>query len=444
MTYYSTRNHDYKVGLETALFRSLAPDQGLYMPQGIPVLEPGFLDHLDDFSFSEICLKVGSALIGPEIPRGDLQRILYEAIDFPAPLVRLDEQLFVLELFRGPSGAFKDFGARFMSRLMAYFLQRRRRQIQILVATSGDTGGAVALGFFGVPGIRVTILYPSGKVSPVQERQMTTLGGNIRTIELNGTFDDCQQLVKEAFSDPELNQSQDLASANSINIARLIPQTFYYFEALAQLRRSGVRGPVCFSVPSGNFGNLTAGVLAARMGLDIERFLASTNINDEVPRYLSTGIFEPAPSRTTLSSAMDVGNPSNFERLQDLFGGRADTMGRMISASSFTDEQTLEAIGDLFTRYGYIPCPHTAIAYLGIRDYLARQKVPGLRGVFVSTAHPGKFPDVFPAKIREQIPALPLIRDLDGRAPISLWMENDFLTFKTLLLEDSPRSASNI
>src|ERR1700750_1361121 len=319
MQLYSTKNPSTRVSFKDAVFNSMPQDKGLYMPVTIPRLDDKFINNLDEYTLPEIALHVASALIGDDIPAEELQHIIHDAINFLAPVVKLEENIFVLELWHGPSLAFKDFGARFMSRVMAYFLEAGEKQLDVLVATSGDTGGAVALGFLGVPNTRVTILYPKGKVSDIQELQLTTNGQNIRALEIDGTFDDCQALVKQAFTDKDLNEKFRLTTANSINGARLIPQTFYYFNAYAQLLKQGI-SKVVFSVPSGNFGNLGAGLLAWKMGLPVEHFIAATNANDAVPQFLKTGLYEPKPVTPTLSNAMDVGDPSNWVRIADMFG----------------------------------------------------------------------------------------------------------------------------
>src|ERR1700761_8188913 len=329
MKFYSTNNVNHQVSFKEAVFNSMPQDKGLYMPVSIPRLDDKFLNNLDQYTLPEIAFHVAKNLLGDDIPDGDLQNIIHDAINFLAPVVKLEENVFVLELWHGPSLAFKDFGARFMSRVMSYFLEAGEKQLDVLVATSGDTGGAVALGFLGVPNTRVTILYPKGKVSGIQEQQLTTNGQNIRALEIDGTFDDCQALVKQAFTDPELNAKFRLTSANSINIARLIPQTFYYFNAYAQMLKQG-RDKVVFSVPSGNFGNIGAGLLAWKMGLPVEHFIAATNVNDTVPEFLKTGVYQPKPSIATLSNAMDVGNPSNWVRIADLFKDDAGALQKMV------------------------------------------------------------------------------------------------------------------
>lgn len=434
MKLYSTNNKQEEVNFEQALFKSLPQDNGLYMPTAIPSLDKAFFNSLPFLSFQEIAYTVAHTLLGNAVEETALKHIIEEAINFPAPVIKLEPAIYVLELFHGPSMAFKDFGARFMSRVMAYFLQKEEKELNILVATSGDTGGAVAMGFYDVPNIEVTILYPSGKVSPIQEKQLTTLGKNITALEVAGSFDDCQRLVKQAFLDQELNQELNLSSANSINIARLIPQTFYYFNAVAQLRAAGEERPLAFSVPSGNFGNLTAGLIAQRMGLPVAHFIASTNVNDEVPEYLQSGIFEPRTSKHTLSNAMDVGNPSNFIRMLDLFNHDADEMRKEISGYSFTDEETLLAIEKVFQQDNYVVCPHTAIAYSGLGKYLAEHQDKEWAGVFLSTAHACKFPDVYEPEVKQNIILPDQIRQFEDKAKKAISMDNDFAEFKKLLL----------
>lgn len=432
MQLYSTSNKDLRVSFKQAVFNSLPADKGLYMPATIPVLETYFIQHLQQYSLPEIAFRVAAALIGDDVPEDDLRRIVNDAIDFEAPVRPLDSGTAVLELFHGPSLAFKDFGARFMSRIMAFLSQEDDRVLDVLVATSGDTGGAVALGFLGVPGTRVTILYPKGKVSPVQEMQLTTNGQNIRAVAVDGTFDDCQALVKEAFNDQDLNSLLRLTSANSINIARLIPQTFYYFYAYAQLQALGIR-EVVFSVPSGNFGNIGAGLLAYKMGLPAERFIAATNVNDTVPRFLQNGYYEPRPSVQTLANAMDVGNPSNWVRIMDLFGGDATAVKRIMSSYTFTDAEIRQAIRRLFDRYDYVACPHTAIAWLAAESY--RKEKPGEYAmVFLATAHPCKFPEVFPSAIAARISVPKQVSMLEGREKQVTALGVDFDSFKNYLL----------
>lgn len=352
-------------------------------------------------SFAEIGFQVSKHLLGEDVPEEDLKALVYDAVNFPAPVIKLDEQRHVLELFHGPSLAFKDFGARFMSRLMGYFNQGNDKQLVILVATSGDTGGAVAAGFYQTPGIEVVILYPKGKVSLLQEKQLTTLGHNIHALEVDGTFDDCQAIVKKAFLDEELRGDIRLSSANSINISRLIPQSFYYFEAYKQLGAAG--DPVAFCIPSGNFGNLTAGLLAQKMGLPVSHFIAATNRNNVVPEFLDTGVYSPRPSVATLSNAMDVGAPSNFARMLNLYGhvngvDPADktthaSMANTISGYAYDDTATEQAVREVEDRFGYTIDPHGAVGYLALTEW--QKTNPNTRGVILETAHPSKFkPDV--------------------------------------------------
>lgn len=389
MLLYSTRRQSPEVSFEEAIFQGLPPDNGLYMPEEIPVLPRTFWDNIDKLGFQEIAFVVSEALLGNDIPSGKIKELIQSAIDFEAPAVKLSDDLYCLELFHGPSMAFKDFGARFMAATMAYFLEKSGQKLNILVATSGDTGGAVAQGFYKVPGISVTILYPKGKVSDIQEKQLTTLGENIQTLEVEGTFDDCQALVKQAFLDKDLRERFNLASANSINISRLIPQTFYYISAYAQLKSLGKK--LVFSVPSGNFGNLTAGILAMKMGMPVENFVAATNVNEVVPHYLQTGEYEEiSPSIATISNAMDVGNPSNFPRLFELFGQDIEAMRSVLKGYSFTDQETKAAVLEIYSRYNYLACPHTAVAYLGLHAFLT-EFGSDFAGVFLSTAHYGKF-----------------------------------------------------
>lgn len=433
MRLYSTNNKDLRVSFEEAVFNSLPQDKGLYMPEVIPTLDPMFLKNIEQYSLQEIALTVAHAFIGDDIPKEDLKAIIDDAINFEAPVKFLDEGVAVLELFHGPSYAFKDFGARFMSRIMGYFSKQGDKLLDVLVATSGDTGGAVALGFLGVEGTRVTILYPKGKVSKVQEEQLTTNGHNIRALEVDGTFDDCQALVKEAFSDQELNKELRLTSANSINIARLIPQTFYYFWAYAQLKSQGIK-EVVFTVPSGNFGNIGAGLLANKLGLPVKHFVAGTNLNDTVPRFLKSGDYDPKPSIQTLSNAMDVGNPSNWVRIQDLFHNELDLLQERISSYTYDDSDTKEGMDELYEQYNYIACPHTAIAYLAAKAYA--KDYPGeYASVFLSTAHPCKFPDGIDADIFEKV-ILPKGADsLAGKLKLATEIEVDYDAFKKYLLD---------
>ena len=431
MLLYSTKNSNQQASLEEAVFRSLPPDNGLYMPTVIPKVSATFLDSIDQLSFNEIAFEVSKTLLGDNIGVNDINDMVSKAFDFDAPIVPIEENTSVLELFHGPSMAFKDFGARYMAALMSYFLAKSQKEIQILVATSGDTGGAVAQGFFNVPGISVTILYPSGKVSDIQEKQLTTLGGNVRALEVNGTFDDCQRLVKQAFLDTDLNKKYNLASANSINIARLIPQSFYYFRAFAQLKNQ--KKPVVFSVPSGNFGNLSAGVLATKMGLPVHHFIATTNRNKVVPDYLENGSYEPDPSVETISNAMDVGNPSNFVRLTRFYNDDWDSIKQQISGAWFDDDQTRAAMREVYEKSNYVMCPHTAVAYLGLKQY--QKTNPDIAGVFLSTAHYAKFLNVVEDALQMPDIAIPeRLASLLSKTKVATKMNADFEDFKGFLL----------
>ena len=431
MIFYSTKNASLKASLEEAVFRSLPSDNGLYMPESIPKIPAKFLDTIENKSFKEIAVEITNTLLGDDIPREDIEKLIETAYDFDAPVLKITPNDYVLELFHGPSMAFKDFGARFMAALMSYFLVKSQKEIQILVATSGDTGGAVAQGFYKVPGISVTILYPGGKVSEIQEKQLTTLGHNVTALEIDGTFDDCQKLVKEAFLDLELTEKFNLASANSINIARLIPQSFYFFAAYAQLKKLGK--PLVFSVPSGNFGNLSAGLLAYQMGLPVERFIASTNLNNSVPRYLEEGTFEPHPSIETISNAMDVGNPSNFVRMIRFFGDDWQLVREKISGYFFNDEQTQKSMREVFGNTDYVLCPHTAIAYRGLEEY--RKNSDGdFTGVFLSTAHPAKFIELVEETLGKQVEIPERLKLLLSIEKTSIKMKPLYSEFKSFLL----------
>lgn len=431
--YYSTQNPQHRVSLEEAVLRGLPPDNGLYMPEQIRRFDLDMFEHLRGLSFQDLSFEVARQLLGEEIPADILRHMVREALSFDTPLVQLDNTAGVLELFHGPTMAFKDVGARFMAQLMAYFVQQHGGEtLRILVATSGDTGGAVANGFFQVPGIEVVVLYPSGRVSFLQEKQLTTLGHNVQAIEVKGSFDDCQALVKQAFLDEELQNKLRLSSANSINIARLIPQTFYYFRGWQQAPHDG--RPVVFSVPSGNFGNLTAGLMAKRLGLPVSHFIAATNINDVVPAYLSDGIYSPRPSVQTLSTAMDVGAPSNFARMMELYQHDRARLLHELSGFAFDDANTAAAIREVYQRYGYTMDPHSAVGWLALEAWQAEHPVESF-GIVLSTAHPAKFPDIVeqaighPVEIPHRLAAL---ADLPKQA---IEMENDFAAFKHYLLQ---------
>lgn len=396
MLFRSTRGGCDPVRFQTAVLNGLAPDGGLYLPEQIPSVSRKLLPVLPQLSFRELSLEIASLWLVGQIKRLDLEKIIDNSFPFDAPLVQIEQNIFALELFHGPTFAFKDFGARFMAQVLGQFTVDTAKELAILVATSGDTGSAVASAFHNVSGIKVVLLFPSGKISEIQRKQMTTLGGNIRALAIEGNFDDCQRLVKQAFADSELRTQLQLTSANSINIARLLPQSFYYFRAVAQLPD---HRPIIFSVPSGNFGNLTAGVIAKRMGLPIERFIAATNVNDVVPQYLKTGKFEPRPSIRTISNAMDVGNPSNFERLLDLYENDAAKMGTEIWAASFTDHKTEQCIKHTFQETNYVLDPHGAVALLGLKKFTSAES----NGIFLETAHPAKFRETVEPAIAHKI-----------------------------------------
>lgn len=403
MRYRSTARQAPLTSLRGAVLRGLAPDGGLYMPAEIARHSPEDLEEFRGLPFTEVCFRVVRPFATPDVPEEVLWQIVSEAINFPVKLISLSPGLHVLELFHGPTLAFKDFGARFMARLMGYFVRGESRPLTVLVATSGDTGSAVAHGFLGVSGIRVVILYPSRRISEAQEKQFTTLGQNITALEVAGTFDDCQRLVKQAFSDEDLNRRAWLTSANSINIGRLLPQMFYHVAAYRQLPVASV--PLIVSVPSGNFGNLTAGIFAKRIGLPVARFVASTNANDVVPEYLKSGKFEPRPAKATYSNAMDVGNPNNFPRLMDLCRNRLEYVQREIWGYGASDEQTLCEMRAIWERHRYLADPHTAVGILGWEAYKKAHGEPA-QGLVLATAHPAKFADVVQRAIG-QAPPLP-------------------------------------
>ncbi len=430
MNYYSTNNKAEKVSLQQAVTQGLAPDNGLYMPERIPVLPSEFFNTINKKSFKEIAFTVAHNIIGNDIPQSELKRMIENTIQFDAPLVEVEDNIYALELFHGPTLAFKDFGAKFMSQLLGYFAKQQKNEIVILVATSGDTGSAVANGFFNVPGIKVIVLYPSGKVSEVQEKQFTTLGNNITAVEIDGTFDDCQRLVKQAFLDEDLRNKFFLTSANSINIARLIPQSFYYFYAYAQVKNKNKS--VVFSVPSGNFGNLTGGLLAKRMGLPVKKFVATTNINDVVPEYLNTKLFAPRPSTQTISNAMDVGNPSNFTRLLDLYNNDFNALSHDVKGYGCTDEETRVAMRTVFANKKYIMDPHGAIGYLGLKKYSTEGKTDHI-GIFLETAHPGKFLDVVEDTLQQKVELPVELQNFMKGSKLSIQMGNQFPAFKEYL-----------
>lgn len=427
MQYYSTSNPALRVSLKEAVIRGLAADGGLFMPERIPRLRDKIIKNISRSGFRDLSVSIAGCYFSDDIPGDELEKIVTDAINFETPLVPVHDNIFSLELFHGPTLAFKDVGARFMARLLAYFVSGLDQPVHVLVATSGDTGSAVASGFCGVPGIHVHILYPSGLVSVIQEKQFTTLGQNITALEVDGSFDDCQRLIKTAFLDETIRSQLFLTSANSINLARLIPQTFYYFNMFAQLPARTEK--LVIAVPSGNFGNLTAGIMAWKMGLPVTRFIASTNINDVVPEYLHTGIFTPRPSLPTIANAMDVGNPSNFMRILDLFNNSHDEMSRMITAEVSTDDQMRTTIRKVWQQYGYMLEPHGATGYRS----LVRNTVPGTTAVFLETAHPAKFRETVEEAIGEQVTIpLRLAEHLDKEKQ-SVRISSDYKAFKEYL-----------
>ena len=393
MNYYSLNKKSSNVTFKEALIKGLAPDKGLYFPEKINKLSESFIANINNYSNEEIAYECIHQFIGSEIPESDLRKIITDVLSFDFPLTKLNDQISFLELFHGPTMAFKDVGARFMARCLAYFLknQDEKKSVTVLVATSGDTGGAVASGFYKVKGIKVVILYPKGKVSNVQEKQLTTLGENITALEVDGTFDDCQAMVKKAFLDEDLLNNINLTSANSINIARWLPQMFYFFFSYRDFKLSH-SDKIAFSVPSGNFGNLCAGMMAKEMGLPINKFIASNNINDVVNRYLKTKIYDAKPSIQTISNAMDVGDPSNFVRIINIYKNDFNLIKNNLHTCSFTDDETVEGIKELINKFNYIPDPHGAVGFLGVKDFIGSN--PNYKCIILETAHPAKFSEV--------------------------------------------------
>jgi len=430
MKYISTRQQQ-ETDIKNAILKGLANDGGLFMPEYIPQLEADFFENLPNLTLQEIGFRVAKEFLGESIPDENLKEIIDEVLNFEIPAVKISENTYSLELFHGPTMAFKDVGARFMARMMSYFSEEK--SMKVIAATSGDTGSAVASGFFGVQGIEVYILYPKGKVSPLQEKQLTTWGGNIKALEIDGTFDDCQALAKQILSDEELNQKFTLTSANSINIARLIPQSFYYFWAFSQLQKLGK--PIVFSVPSGNFGNLTAGLFAKKMGLPVYQFIASTNENDVVPKFLETGNYEAKPSKQTISNAMDVGNPSNFERLKSLFNNDVSEFKNEIKSYSFSDEETKSAMIKVKDEFDYTLDPHGAVAYLGLQKYSERSNEDFI-GVLLETAHPAKFVEVVEVVLKEKIEIPEKLEAFNRKEKQSVEFPADFELVKGYLMKE--------
>ena len=436
MRYYSTNGKTEMVDLREAVVKGLAADNGLFMPERIVALPTTFYEQIDKLSFQDIAFAVAQAFFGEDVGVDALRTIVNETLAFDCPVVPVQANRYALELFHGPTLAFKDVGARFMARLLGHFVgQDRKQAINVLVATSGDTGSAVANGFLGVEGVNVYVLYPKGKVSTIQESQFTTLGQNITAIEVDGVFDDCQALVKQAFMDKELNEQLLLTSANSINVARFLPQAFYYFYAYAQMKRQSLHSELVFCVPSGNFGNITAALFAHRMGLPIKRFIAANNANDVFYQYLQTGKYQPKPSVQTIANAMDVGNPSNFARIYDLYGGNHHTISQLIAGFRFNDDEIRATIRDCFQQTGYVLDPHGACGYKALQLSLSENE----HGVFCETAHPAKFKETVDAVLPTPID-IPerLARLMQGRKQTHP-MNNSFDKFKAFLLQNAPR-----
>jgi threonine synthase len=431
MKYYSTNKKAPYATLEEAVVNGLASDKGLYMPEKINKLPKEFFDNIDKLSFQEIAYKVADAFFGEDVPADVLKGIVYDTLSFDIPAVNVKDNIYSLELFHGPTLAFKDVGGRFMARLLGYFIRKEgEEKVNVLVATSGDTGSAVANGFLGVDGIHVYVLYPKGKVSEIQEKQFTTLGKNITAIEVDGTFDDCQALVKNAFMDKELNEHMKLTSANSINVARFLPQAFYYFYAYAQMKKIGKADNLVVCVPSGNFGNITAGLFGKKMGLPIKRFIAANNKNDIFYNYLKSGEYKPRPSVSTIANAMDVGDPSNFARVLDLYGCSHDEICKDIEGVTYSDEQISDIVSTAYTETGYLLDPHGACGYRALSENLKN----GETGVFLETAHPAKFLNTVQGIIREEIAIPKKLQEFMKGTKQSVQMDKSFDSFKKYLM----------
>lgn len=430
MKYYSTNRQSSLVSFKEATIKGLAPDKGLYFPEIINHLDKEFISNIDDYSNEEIAYKVISPYVGSEIPEEKLRQIVSKTVNFPIPLVRMTDSISSLELFHGPTLAFKDIGARFMSRCLGYFVQGDSRKVTVLVATSGDTGGAVANGFYDVAGVDVVILYPSGKVSAVQEKQLTALGKNIHALEVIGTFDDCQQMVKQAFADKELTENKFLTSANSINVARWLPQQFYYFFAYKQW--ADKNNPPVISVPSGNFGNICAGILAMQSGLPVKHFIAACNVNDILSDYLQTQELKPKQAIATLSNAMDVGNPSNFVRILEIFNHQFPELKSKLSSYSINDDETIVAIKEVYDKHNYLLDPHGAVGYLALKRYLAGH--PGENGIFLETAHPVKFPEAVEKITGKEIEGPDSVQAIMRSEKKSIQVEAEYEALKDFLL----------
>ena len=433
MKYYSTNGKAPLADLQKAVVKGLAEDRGLYMPENIYKLPQVFFDNIQDMSFQDIAYNVAVSFFGDDVDPDGLQDLVYDTLSFDCPIVKVEDNIYTLELFHGPTLAFKDVGARFMARLLQFFINRSNethKTVNVLVATSGDTGSAVANGFLGVEGIHVYVLYPKGKVSPIQECQFTTLGKNITAIEVDGVFDDCQALVKSAFMDEELNKHMKLTSANSINVARFLPQAFYYFNAYARIRKLGMADNLVMCVPSGNFGNICAALFGHEMGLPINRFIAANNANDIFYNYLQTGKYEPKPSKQTLANAMDVGDPSNFARIYDLYGKSHEKISSLISGATYSDDQIRDTMRQCYKDTGYILDPHGACGYRALKEGLR----PGEVGIFCETAHPAKFKEKVDDILGIDIPIPERLQAFMNGTKQSVPMSKDFSDFKKYLL----------
>ena len=433
MKYYSTNHTAPMASLEEAVVKGLAGDRGLYMPENIKALPKKFFDNIDTMSFQEIAYTVADAFFGEDVEAEALKKIVYDTLAFDCPIVPVTEEIYSLELFHGPTLAFKDVGARFMARLLQYFIKKENKGglVNVLVATSGDTGSAVANGFLGVDGIHVYVLYPKGKVSPIQECQFTTLGKNITAIEVDGVFDDCQALVKNAFMDKELNDHMRLTSANSINVARFLPQAFYYFYAYAQLKKLGKADNMVMCVPSGNFGNICAALFGHRMGLPIKRFIAANNANDIFFQYLKTGRYNPQPSKATLANAMDVGDPSNFARIYELYKGDHKVITSLIGGATYSDEEIANTMRECYADTKYVLDPHGACGFQALKDLLQ----PGETGVFCETAHPAKFKEKVDDILATDIEIPQRLQAFMKGTKQSVAMTKDFADFKSYLIK---------
>ena len=430
MKYFSLNHNSKSTLFHNAVKRGLAPDRGLYFPETIPELPQSFFDGIEKMSIPEMSYRVIKPYVGNKFLKEKLMEIVSETLDFDFPIIDISDNIAALELFQGPTLAFKDVGARFMARTLAHLNRESNEKITVLVATSGDTGGAVANGFLDVEGINVVILYPKGKVSEIQEKQLTTLGQNITAFEVDGVFDDCQEMVKTAFLDPGLSVL-NLTSANSINVARWLPQMFYYFISYRALKSKNKR--LVFSVPCGNFGNICAGIMGQQMGLPIDHFIASTNVNDAVPRYLETGTYNPMPTIQTITNAMDVGNPSNFVRIQKIFNNDAVKMKKNLSGYRYTDQQTRKALKEIYELKNYIADPHGAVGYLGLKEYLNKQK-EDLYGVFLETAHPVKFLDSVNKTLKLEVEIPERLKDTLTKEKVSVPIK-DYSELKAYLLD---------